>query len=69
MGRQPLENPNSPPFNFVNGRQGPEWLPTLYTTWSCKEPPTRILKRLKAVEAIQNILFLVKVGYLHCKAT
>jgi len=60
MLRQPLENPNSPPFIFLKGWQGPVKLPTLYNTWSCKEPPTRILMRLKAVESIKNKLFLSK---------
>lgn len=36
----------------MNGLQGVFKLPIPYITWSCKEPPSRNLKPLKAVSSI-----------------
>lgn len=48
--KHPFENPNNPPFIFWNGWQGDFKLPTSYSNWSCKEPPTLILKGLRAIK-------------------
>lgn len=54
IGKHPLENPNNPSLCWVNGLQGDIKLPTPYITWSCKEPPSRNLKPLKAVSPIKE---------------
>lgn len=48
--KHPFENPNNPPFIFWNGWQGAFKFPTSYSTWSCKEPPTLILKGFRAIK-------------------
>ena len=48
MLKQALEKPNKPPLILEKGRHGYSKLGMPYTTWSCKEPPTRIRKRSKA---------------------
>lgn len=48
MLKHPWENPNNPPAFFENGTHGCPKFGMPYTTWSCKEPPTLILRGLKA---------------------